>query len=54
MMARLFRLLRLKRDLDRKLRARRVIRMARAEAARKGISGHWKRLGERTREVFGA
>lgn len=53
MIVRLFRLLREKRALDRRLRARKVIRMARAEAARRGISTEWQRRGAKAREVFG-
>lgn len=52
-LARIFRALRLKRELDRKLRARRIIRMARAEAARRGVSAYWRRVGEQTRALFG-
>lgn len=51
-LARLLRNLRMKRDLDRALRARRVVRLARAEAARRGISNHWRRVGQQTRALF--
>jgi hypothetical protein len=51
MIARALRLLRMKRDLDRRLRARKVIRLARAEASRKGVSTYWRNAAQRTREM---
>lgn len=53
-LAHLFRTLKLKRELDRKLRARRIIRTARAEAARRGVSAYWRRVGEQTRQIWGS
>lgn len=52
-LAHILRLLRAKRDLDRRLRARRVIRLARAEAARRGVTSYWNRAGAKCREMFG-
>lgn len=52
MIATLLRRLRMKREIAKSLRARKIVRMARAEAARRGISQHWKRAGTRTRELF--
>jgi len=42
----------LARELDDKLAARKAERLRRANAARKGVSSHWQRLGQRTREMF--
>ncbi len=53
MIARTLRRLRLKREIDRALKARRIVRMARAEAARRGIASHWRKSAARTREMFG-
>lgn len=41
------------RALDRSLRARKLVRQARAEAARRGISAHWKSAAKQCRAMFG-
>lgn len=53
MIARLLRNLRLKREISRSIKARRVIRLARAEAARRGLSTEIKRRAEKARQMFG-
>jgi hypothetical protein len=52
-MTRLLRRLWLKRQLDKSLRARRIVREARAEAARRGISAEWRKRGDQARRMFG-
>lgn len=41
------------RDLDAKLRKRRMIRAARSEAAQRGVSTEWRRRREACERVFG-
>ena len=53
MLARFFRNLRLKRELDRRLRERKAARQVRAEAAARGVSTYWRNTGQRTRDLFG-
>lgn len=52
MIARLLRLIRFKRDLDRNLKTRRQARAIRAEAARRGQSTEWRTRAARCRELF--
>lgn len=52
MIAAMLRRLRIKRELDRRLRERKAARRARAEAAHRGVSSYWQRSGERNRELF--
>lgn len=42
----------LERELDEALALRRAERGRRAAAAREGVSRHWKRAGQRARELF--
>ena len=53
MIAKLLRALRFKRDLDRSLKARKIVRQARAEAARKGIHTEINRCATMARTMFG-
>lgn len=53
-MIRALRLFILKRDLDRKLRLRRIATQARSEAARRGVSTYWQRSGRKCRQMFGS
>lgn len=43
----------LKREIDRNLRQRRMARLARSEAAKRGHSNHIKRVAAQTRQLFG-
>lgn len=52
-MIRALRLFLLKRELDLKLRQRRIISRARSEAARRGVSTYWQRSGRKCRQMFG-
>lgn len=52
-LAHLFRTLKLRRWLNGRLKIRKQARMARAEAARRGVSAYWRRVGEQTRALFG-
>jgi hypothetical protein len=47
-----FHILRLKRELGRSLAKRKRARVARSEAAHRGISAHWKALSKQTRALF--
>jgi hypothetical protein len=53
MIARVLRTLRMKRELDHKLKVRRIARLAKAEAARRGVSTYWQRAAAKHREMFG-
>lgn len=52
MIARVLRTLRFKREFGRKLKARKIARLAKAEAARRGVSTYWQRAGAKHREIF--
>lgn len=41
------------RDLDEALKRRRAERIARSQAAQRGVSSQWARSGARAREMFG-
>lgn len=45
--------LRIKRELDRRLRDRKAARQVRAESAARGVSTYWRNTGQRTRDLFG-
>ena len=44
----------IRREIEAGVARQRVIREARAEAARRGVSTEWQRRGQRARRVFGA